>query len=70
MDKIFKTMAQFVGTREAEQCRSHHQKMEKKYETFLRILEHLRKKHYGTLEANPLKGELKASDIDMFDGII
>ena len=27
MDKIFKTMAVFVGTREAEQCRSHHQKM-------------------------------------------
>ena len=27
MDKIFKSMAVFVGTREAEQCRSHHQKM-------------------------------------------
>lgn len=27
MDKIFKTMEKFVSSREAEQCRSHHQKM-------------------------------------------
>ena len=27
MDKIFKVMADFIGSREAEQCRSHHQKM-------------------------------------------
>jgi hypothetical protein len=26
MDKIFKSMEIFVGTRQAEQCRSHHQK--------------------------------------------
>lgn len=42
MDKIFKTMSDFIGTREAEQCRSHHQKMEKKHHTFYRILAHLR----------------------------
>ena len=27
MDKIFKSMADFIGTRAADQCRSHHQKM-------------------------------------------
>jgi hypothetical protein len=27
MDKIFKTMADFLGSRAADQCRSHHQKM-------------------------------------------
>lgn len=27
MDKIFKLMEIFLGTRQAEQCRSHHQKM-------------------------------------------
>ena len=30
-DKIFKEMSKFVETRAADQCRSHHQKMEKKY---------------------------------------
>ena len=48
LDKIFKTMAEFVGTREAEQCRSHHQKMEKKFHLFPRILLYLRREHYAT----------------------
>ena len=26
MEKIFKIMSTYIGTREAEQCRSHHQK--------------------------------------------
>jgi hypothetical protein len=30
-DKIFKEMAKFIKTRAADQCRSHHQKMEKKH---------------------------------------
>lgn len=38
MDKIFKTMEIFIGTRQAEQCRSHHQKMQKKYMNFISIL--------------------------------
>jgi hypothetical protein len=46
LDKIFKTMALFIGTREAEQCRSHHQKMEKKYSSFANIAHYLRKLHY------------------------
>ena len=52
MDKIFKTMANFIGSREAEQCRSHHQKMEKKYHSFSKILINLRKQHYNTQEPN------------------
>lgn len=46
-DKIFKTMALFVGSREAEQCRSHHQKMEKKHRTIRSILISLRLDHYA-----------------------
>ena len=51
MDKIFKSMATFIGTRAADQCRSHHQKMEKKYKTFHYIIYNLRLNHYNTLEA-------------------
>lgn len=55
MDKIFKSMALFVATREAEQCRSHHQKMEKKYDhSFQLILLHLREEHYHTHATLPL----------------
>lgn len=50
-DKIFKTMESFLGTRQAEQCRSHHQKMEKKFKYFERILIHLRNVYYGTLDS-------------------
>jgi hypothetical protein len=49
LDKIFKTMSKFIATREAEQCRSHHQKMEKKFTSFAKILLHLREQHYGSL---------------------
>ena len=48
-DKIFKSMALFISTRQAEQCRSHHQKMEKKYHSFYRIIEKLRMQYFGTL---------------------
>jgi len=48
LDKIFKTMALFIGSREAEQCRSHHQKMEKKYHSFTNIILYLRTFHYGS----------------------
>jgi len=40
----------FVGTRVAEQCRSHHQKMEKKYFNFTTIIANLRNQHYGGLD--------------------
>lgn len=40
-------MATFVETREAEQCRSHHQKMEKKYKHFSKILMSLRLQNYN-----------------------
>jgi hypothetical protein len=41
-------MATFVDTREAEQCRSHHQKMEKKYKYFSKILMSLRLQNYDS----------------------
>ena len=41
-------MATFVKTREAEQCRSHHQKMEKKYKYFSKILMSLRLQNYNS----------------------
>ena len=52
-------MSTYVGTREAEQCRSHHQKMEKKYHTFGHILEHLREQHYGTISPENLEADLR-----------
>jgi hypothetical protein len=38
-DKIFRTMATYIGMRAADQCRSHHQKMEKKYGSFENIVQ-------------------------------
>jgi 2-iminoacetate synthase ThiH len=58
MDKIFKTMETFIGTRQAEQCRSHHQKMEKKYANFISILEKLRELHYQTTATMPIQADL------------
>ena len=55
LDKIFKAMATFIGTRAADQCRSHHQKVEKKYHTFQNILNGL-KEHYEE-ERLPVKVE-------------
>jgi hypothetical protein len=49
-DKIFKSMANFMKSREAEQCRSHHQKMEKKYHNFYQILLKLRMDFYSSLD--------------------
>lgn len=40
-EKIFKVMSRYLGTRTADQCRSHHQKMEKKCLSFQKILEYL-----------------------------
>ena len=37
-EKIFKEMSRFIKTRTADQCRSHHQKMEKKCLTLTKIL--------------------------------
>lgn len=38
-------MSKFVRTRTADQCRSHHQKMEKKYVS-LNVIYHIHEKHY------------------------
>jgi len=63
MDKIFKTMALFIGTREAEQCRSHHQKMEKKYRSFYKIIGVLRDTFYKTHELGPLAHDLRENSL-------
>lgn len=58
-DKIFKTMSSFIGSREAEQCRSHHQKMEKKYKNFYQIIIKLRMEYYGTCGVELLRNDLE-----------
>lgn len=57
-DKIFKSMASFIQTREAEQCRSHHQKMEKKYHSFYQILIKLRTDFYHSGGTEHLRHDL------------
>ena len=52
-------MASFIATREAEQCRSHHQKMEKKYHTFYQILLKLRMDFYSTASPEELRHDLE-----------
>ena len=68
-DKIFKTMELFVGSRQAEQCRSHHQKMEKKYINFTNILVHFREEYYQTASPQPLQDELDSLGIEAPDGL-
>ena len=63
MDKIFKTMEKFVHSREAEQCRSHHQKMEKKYGSFSKILKALRSMHYGDGDSDAVASDMKANGV-------
>lgn len=53
----------FLGSREAEQCRSHHQKMEKKHKSFQSILIHLRYQYYGTEDHNPIAEDLAKNSI-------
>jgi hypothetical protein len=67
MDKIFKTMELFIGTRQAEQCRSHHQKMEKKYLSFHRILTKLRLDHYSSHAPDLLRLELEQHGYQLAD---
>ena len=68
-DKIFKTMEIFVGTRQAEQCRSHHQKMEKKYINFTNILVHFREENYHTTSPAPMQADLEREGIAFPDGL-
>jgi hypothetical protein len=69
MDKIFKTMECFIETRQAEQCRSHHQKMEKKYQYFPKIITNLRSQHYGTDDIQPLIEDILRNGITIDDEI-
>lgn len=70
MDKIFKSMALFVATREAEQCRSHHQKMEKKFYTFAEIIKNLRTQHYGSTDTDALIDEIASNAIPFNEALI
>lgn len=67
MDKIFKTMETFIGTRQAEQCRSHHQKMEKKYHDFVTIIHNLRIQHYDTDDIDPLAADIESSGYPLIE---
>lgn len=53
-EKIFREMAKAIKSRGADQCRSHHQKMVKKYPEFDGLLEYLRK-NYGEFEEEVLR---------------
>lgn len=57
-DKVFRSMSHFIGTRAADQCRSHHQKMEKKYKTFENIVQ----AHKTDLEELAQKETLKPNE--------
>jgi hypothetical protein len=71
MDKIFKSMAAFVGSREAEQCRSHHQKMEKKFDhSICKILLHLREQHYASKCTHVLEEEILKNFITIDSGLL
>lgn len=70
MDKIFKTMADFLGSRAADQCRSHHQKMEKKYKNFYNIIFNLRLNHYGSSLTADLAVELRHLNLCLDEGLI
>lgn len=58
-------MEVFIGSRQAEQCRSHHQKMEKKHGPFQLILLHLRTAHYSSADALPLHQDLQAHGLSL-----
>lgn len=54
----------FVATREAEQCRSHHQKMQKKHGNFLAILKELRMQNYGAGDADAVLSDMQANGVN------
>lgn len=60
----------FLGTREAEQCRSHHQKMEKRHGNFRNILLHLRRYHYHSEETEFVLDDIVKNDIKLIDGLV
>ena len=63
-------MALFVGSREAEQCRSHHQKMEKKHRSFRNILCSLRNEHNGSQGEELVIQDLRENGVAVIDTIL
>ena len=51
-------MSSFILTRKAEQCRSHHQKMEKKYRSFYKIIGFLRQSFYNSHSPDYIQEEI------------
>lgn len=58
VNKLYKEMAKFVGTRNALQCRSHHQKLEDRYLYPNKIISNYKQHHENTLYAK-IKQELE-----------
>jgi hypothetical protein len=58
-------MARFIGTRQADQCRSHHQKMEKKYLSFHGILASQRLCHFSSHSAASVLDKITDMDLDI-----
>ena len=55
-DKIFKLMSSFLGSRAADQCRSHHQKMEKKHGPLGSIIKALANLYSSEFAEDLIKG--------------
>ena len=51
-------MSTYIPTRKAEQCRSHHQKMEKKHLSFIKIIAELRTQFFKSWDAHYVKQDL------------
>ena len=63
-------MANFIQTREAEQCRSHHQKMEKKYHSFYQIIIKLRMDFFSSLSTEAIRNELEDQGYKIKEGTL
>lgn len=61
--KVFKRLAQFVGTRDHSQCKSHHQKMMRTYGKIENIINALKKKEL-TVSTTIVQSE-KCSSVDV-----
>lgn len=58
VSKLYKEMAKFIGTRNALQCRSHHQKLEDRYLYPNKIISNYKQHHENNLYAQ-IKQELE-----------
>lgn len=59
-----------MASRQAEQCRSHHQKMEKKHGNFLAILKELRLQNYGSGDVDCVISDMVANGVSCSQQLI